>query len=137
MGRRRKPVKCTPGSIWTKAHFLVGVRTNVVTAAYVTGSLAHSGAAPQLPWLLYVTDRHFDIERVLADGVYLSQKNIKAIVDLGAEARIPFRETSVYHSLRTEGGRLWNGELQFFKEHREEFDGDYNERKTWSPPTPA
>lgn len=49
-------------------------------------------------------------------------------MDLGAKARIPFRETSVYHSPRTEGGRLWNGELQFFKEHREEFDGDYDER---------
>lgn len=60
--------KAYTGSIWTKARFLVGVRTNVVTAAYVTGSLAHSGAAPQLPWLLYVTDRYFDIERILADG---------------------------------------------------------------------
>ena len=68
----------------------------------MTGSLAHSGDAPQLPWLLHVTDRYFDIEQVLADGAYLSQKNIKTIADLGAEARIPFRETSVYHSPRTE-----------------------------------
>ena len=94
----------------------------------MTGSLAHSGDAPQLPWLLHVTDRYFDIEQVLADGAYLSQKNIKTIADLGAEARIPFRETSVYHSPRTEGGRLWNGLLQFFKEHRKEYDEDYDGR---------
>ena len=69
----------------------------------MTGSLAYSGDAPQLPWLLYVSDRYFDIERELADGADLSQKNIKAIVDLGAEARIPFSETSVYHSPRDRG----------------------------------
>ena len=120
--------KSSTGTTWTKAHFMTGVRTNVITAAYVTGSLSKSGDSPQLPKLLYATDRHFTIDEVYADGAYLKEENLKAIVDLGARAYIPFRANSVYHSPRTEAGRLWNSLLNHFREHREDFDLHYHQR---------
>ena len=120
--------KAFTGTTWTKSHFLTGVRTNIITAAYVTHSLAKSGDAPQLPKLLYATNRHFDIEQVYADKAYLSGKNLRAIIDLGANAYIPFRSNSVYHSPRTKAGRLWNRLLTDFREHEEEFYAQYHKR---------
>ena len=77
---------------------MVGVKTGVITAAFITDSSADSGDSPQLPGLLYATSRHFDIQEVYADGAYLSGSDIKTIVGLGADAYIPFRENSIYHS---------------------------------------
>ena len=94
----------------------------------MTDSLAHSGDAPQLPGLLHTTAQHFDIQEVYADGAYLSEKNIRLIIGMGAGIHIPHRENSIYHSPRTEGGRLWNGLLQHFREHRREFEADYHLR---------
>ena len=128
-GDKPKAEKRITGTVrGPRAHFLTGVRTNVITAAYVTHSLAKSGDAPQLPKLLYATNRHFDIEQVYADGAYSSGKNLQTVIDLGARAYIPFRSNSVYHSPRTKAGQLWNRLLTDFREREDEFYAQYHKR---------
>lgn len=116
------------GTIWTKAHFMVGVYTNIVTAAYITDSPANSGDSPQLPKLLSITDRHFTIKDVYADGAYQDLDNFKLIADLGANQYIPFEERNVFHSPKSKNGKLWNSLLQYFREHEDDFYAHYHQR---------
>ena len=116
------------GTIWTKAHICIGVRTNIITAAYVTHSLRDSGDAPQLPVLLHITGRHFAITSVYADGAYLSEENILSTIELGATLYTPFSPTSIYHTPYTKLGRCWNESLAFFRDHQDQFLREYHLR---------
>ena len=120
--------KAYTGSTWTKAHFMVGNYTNVITAAFVTPSLANSGDSPQLRKLLAITARHFNIERVQADKAYISGPNLKAIIDEGARAEIPFKKDSIYRNPTAKNGKLWNRLLQYFRENEAEFYQGYHQR---------
>lgn len=120
--------KAYTGSTWSKTHFMIGNHSNVITAAYVTPSLAKSGDSPQLRKLLAITARHFDVERVQADKAYISGKNLQAIIDEGAKAEIPFKKDSIYRNPRAKNGKLWNRLLQYFKEHEDEFYAGYHQR---------
>ena len=120
--------KSYTGSVWTKAHFMIGNKTNVITAALVTPTLANSGDSPQLPKLLAITSRHFNIERVQADKAYISGPNLRAIVDEGARAEIPFKKDSIYRNPTAKNGKLWNRLLQYFRENEDEFYQGYHQR---------
>ena len=120
--------KAFTGSTWTKAHFMTGVNTGVITAALATDSPADSGDSPQLPKLLAITNQHFNIERVYADGAYQDIKAFRAIADIGAQQFIPFEERNIYHSSRTADGRLWNSLLSYYREHQDEFYANYHKR---------
>lgn len=120
--------KSYTGSTWTKAHYMAGNYTNVITAAFVTPTLKKSGDSPQLKKLLAITDQYFNIEGVYADKAYLSGPNLRAIIDRGARARIPFKKDSVYHNPRSKNGKLWNSLLTYFRNNTEEFYKDYHAR---------
>ncbi|MCX6020627.1 MAG: transposase, partial [Chloroflexi bacterium] len=67
---------------WVKAHIMVGVKTNGVSAAVVTGR--DSNDSPHLPGLVTVTGERFKMAEVSADKAYLGQKNLAAITNAGA-----------------------------------------------------
>ena len=120
--------KSYTGSTWTKAHFMVGNHTNAITAAYVTPGVARSGDSPQLPKLLAITSRHFNVESVYADKAYLDGGNLKHIIDEGAKAFIPFKVDSIYRGPKAKHSKLWNKLLQYFREHEDEFYASYHMR---------
>lgn len=84
---------------WVKAHCMVGVKTNVVTAVEILGQ--HAGDSPQLKPLLSATMQRFKPLEVSADMAYLSHGNLYAIARSGAMPLIPFKSNS-----SPQGGRL-------------------------------
>ena len=120
--------KSYTGSTWTKAHFMMGNDTHVITAAHVTPSLADSGDSPQLKKLLAITNQHFNIEAVHADKAYLSGKNLQMIVDQGARAFIEFKSNSVYRDPTAKNAEVWNSLLHYFRTRPDEFYRDYPKR---------
>ena len=107
---------------------MVGNYTNVITAAFVTPSLADSGDSPQFQKLLAITNEHFNIKNVQADKAYLDAENFKAILAEGAKAYIPFKKNSIYHDPTAENGELWNDLLHYFRNHTDEFYQGYHQR---------
>lgn len=114
---------------WIKAHVMVGVRTNVVTAINI--GVENSADSPQLVPLLSATKEQFNVREVLADKAYLSFANQQAIVDAGAAPFIPFKinsvtETKAHHKGGTP--ELWKSLFHYFSFRREEFCRHYNQR---------
>ena len=116
------------GTIWTKAHFSVGVNTLIISAAVVTESLHDSGDITQYPLLLAATNRHFQISTVYADGAYLSEDSIFDAKERGIRLYVPFRKNSVYHDPVTPAGREWNRMLAYFRDHSSDWYQNYNTR---------
>jgi Transposase DDE domain len=77
------------GRVWVKAHAMVGVTTNVVTAIEVTNN--NSADVNYLQPLMHSTAQRFSIGDFCADKAYLSESNLQAIADIGANAFIPFK----------------------------------------------
>jgi hypothetical protein len=79
-------------STWLKAHAMVGVTTNIVTAISVTDS---SGAdSPKLPGLVASTAQRFTLAEVSADKAYLGHGNLAAIEAVGAVPYVPSTPTA-------------------------------------------
>lgn len=106
---------------WLKAHLMVGVKTNVVTSVEVTESNAND--SPHLPQLVNATANHFQIDEVSGDKGYISNKNLAAIVALGAVPYIPFKENTT-----GEGPELWSKLFHFYQFNRQEFLQHYHKR---------
>jgi len=107
---------------WLKLHAMVGCRTNVVTSVEVTDR--RQSDTLQFPALLADTASRFDMGRVMADGAYLSMKNLDTAAAAGAEPFIPFRSDA-------RGGKpspTWNRLFHFFSLHREAFLAVYHQR---------
>ena len=109
------------GRAWVKAHAMMGVTTNVVTAVEVLGKDTNDGV--MLPALMQETAKRFQIGEVCADKAYLSEGNLQVIADAGAKAFIPFKSNSV---ARRPG--VWNNAFHFFNLHRDEFMARYHQR---------
>jgi transposase len=77
---------------WVKAHFMTGVKTNVVTAVEIRDKDA--GDAPMLPGLVKTTREGFEVKEVSADKAYLSQENLNAIVGVGATPYIAVKKST-------------------------------------------
>src|SRR5258708_14849565 len=77
---------------WVKAHFMTGVKTNVVTAVEIKDKDA--GDAPMLPGLGKTTREGFEVKEVSADKAYLSQENLNAIVGAGATPYIAVKKST-------------------------------------------
>jgi len=75
---------------WVKMHLMTGVTTNIVTSVEMTGSAAND--SPYLPRLATTTAKRFDMDEVSADKGYISNKNLQAIVNLGAVPYIPLQD---------------------------------------------
>ena len=121
--RRRRNSKRT---LFVKAHICCGVRSNVVTAVFVTPT--DSGDAPQLPMLVARTAKRFRMKEVLADKAYLAQYNLNAIHEVGAVPFIPMKSNSLLHEGDDNDTKLWNGLYHFFGSHRDDFLSHYHQR---------
>lgn len=107
--------------IWVKAHIMVGVKTNIITAAAITDRDAND--YPQLPGLLETTAKQFKVKEVPADKAYLGQSNLEAIIKAGAEPYIPFKSNSVPGA-----SQLWDRLYGFFMFNRADFLTHYHTR---------
>jgi hypothetical protein len=74
---------------WVKAHMMVGVVTQIVTAVEIHER--HRDDSPLLPALLDSTAKNFQVSEVTADRQYASEMNFQAISARGATAYIPLR----------------------------------------------
>jgi len=106
---------------WVKAHAVVGVKTNVITAIEVTDK--NGGDSPQLQPLINATAQRFKIQDFTADMAYLSEDNLNAIVATGANPLIPFKSNSA-----AARPGIWNRMFHYFNFKREEFLKRYHQR---------
>jgi transposase len=106
---------------WLKAHIMVGTRTNVVTAIEVSG--AYDNDSPMLPALIDASSKHFTMKRVSADKGYLSESNVQAVVDCGAEPFIAPKSNTNYRKLA-----VWNKMLAYYQYRRDDFLRAYHRR---------
>lgn len=114
---------------YLKAHMMVGVRTNIITAIKITDS--NMNDAPELPALLATTRETFNVKEVVADKGYLSNANQLAIMEGGADCFIPFKSNSTpdmrshRHHVAPE---LWKKLFHFFSFKNAEFRARYHAR---------
>ncbi len=106
---------------WVKLHAMVGVKTGIITALEVEDK--YSSDSPRLQPLMHQTAQQFKINDLCADMGYLSEPNLQAIEDIGANAFIPFKS----NSKPTRPG-VWNRAFHYFNLHREEFLARYHQR---------
>ncbi|MGH2773901.1 MAG: transposase [Actinomycetota bacterium] len=77
---------------WIKAHVVVGVRTNIITAIEVTDW--RKGDSTYFDALVRSTAKEFDVGEVSADRAYLSKNNIAVAEELGVTPFIPFKSNT-------------------------------------------
>jgi transposase len=106
---------------WAKLHAVVGVRSLIVTAAYVGDRDASDTV--QLPRLMEITARNFTVREVYADKAYNTKSNQEFIASLGSKGFIPFKEN---HSGK--GGGIWTEQYLRWQNEREEFKKHYHQR---------
>ncbi len=108
-------------ALWLKAHAMVGVKTNVVTAIQVTEGNMHD--SPMFAGLVEATAKTFAVNEVSADKAYISRRNLKSVADAGGMAYIPFKSNNKGVG-PVHWERLWH--LFWFK--RDEFARHYHKR---------
>lgn len=109
---------------WIKAHLMVGVRTNVVTAVEV-GNWRDSDSR-YFPALVGATSEHFDMSEVSADKAYLSRKNLALVEGVGAVPFIPFKSST--KPMLDMQDTPWARMYHMFAYNREEFLRKYHKR---------
>lgn len=102
-------------------HLMTGTTTNIVTSVEMTESASND--SPHLPALARTTAKRFDMDEVSADKGYISNKNLQAIVDLGATPYIPFKVNTT-----GEGPELWPRRYHYYQFNRETFLQHYHKR---------
>jgi transposase len=114
---------------WLKAHVMIGTRTNVITSVEVTDSNVHD--SPVLPALLETSAKRFSMKRVSADKGYLSEANVQAIVDRGAEPFIPPKVNTRFGFIPDASRRklaTWNKMMHYYLYRRDDFLRQYHRR---------
>ncbi|MBK7581130.1 MAG: transposase [Myxococcales bacterium] len=115
--------KETRVKIWIKAHAMIGVKTNIVTAVRVTEGNVND--SPQLvPLLASTVANDFNVAELSADKAYLSNDNLMAIESVGAAPYIPFKS----NSQPTGESEAWRRLYHLFELHREVFLEHYHRR---------
>jgi predicted nucleic acid-binding Zn finger protein len=109
---------------WIKIHIMCGVKTNVVTAVEVTD--AHGGDSPQFPKLVNATSQNFVMRQVSADRAYVSNNNLKAVVDAQAMPYIAFKSSNTGKSHRS--SELFRKMFHFYSYNQERFMQNYHKR---------
>jgi transposase len=109
---------------WVKAHLMVGVRTNVVTAVEVSGWRENDSR--YFPALVGATAANFRMAEVSADKAYLSRKNLAVVEDAGAVPFIPFK-TNTTPMLDLQDSP-WARMYHLFAYNRDEFLTRYHKR---------
>ena len=106
---------------YLKAHAVVGVQTNIVTAIRITDSTVHDVRV--LPDLLAITNARFRMEEVSADKAYLSDAMLKLIESYGAEPYIPFKSNTT-----GKGPARWRRLYSYFILNQPDFKAHYHKR---------
>jgi transposase len=106
---------------WIKAHAMIGVNTNVITAIRVTDG--NGADSPELPALVASTAKRFDMAEVSADKAYLAHRNLDAIEAVGAVPYVPFKLNS-----QGEGPAAWRRMWGLFMYRQPEFLAHYHAR---------
>ncbi len=109
--------------IWLKAHFMCGVKTNIITSVEVTEG---SGSdMKQFEPLVSKTADNFEIGEVSADKAYSSRNNHDLIEEVGGMPFIPFRDKT--RGL-ARGSPMWKKMWHYYNLRREEFLQHYHKR---------
>ena len=112
---------------WIKAHLMCGVKTHVVTSVEVTPT--ETADSPQLPQLVNVTAKTFDINEVSADKAYSSRKNLHAVEAVNGTAYIPFKNRTNGIGSKGDGfDGLWNRMWHYYNFNKEVFLQHYHKR---------
>ncbi|HEX8139419.1 MAG TPA: transposase [Pyrinomonadaceae bacterium] len=109
---------------WIKLHLICGVKTNVVTAVEITDRYA--GDSPYFKQLVERTAQGFVMNEVSADKAYLSNDNLKAVVNHAALPYIPFKVNSRTNDKRH--SPLWRRMFHYFSYNQERFMESYHKR---------
>ena len=114
-------------AFWLKAHVMVGVRTNVVTAVEVTHGREHDGQ--HFRPLLANTAKRFTMKRVSADKAYSAACILQQIESVGAQPLIPFKKNATGTSpYRGCGAEVRKRAFHLYSYRREEFLAHYHQR---------
>jgi transposase len=109
---------------WVKVHLMCGVKTNVVTAVKITDS--HAGDSPVFPQLVETTAQGFAMSQVSADKAYLSNNNLKVVVENHAMPFIPFKANTTGRSDKSSD--LFRRMYHFYSYNQERFMQNYHKR---------
>ncbi|HEX8176637.1 MAG TPA: transposase [Pyrinomonadaceae bacterium] len=109
---------------WIKVHIMCGVKTNIVTAAEVSGP--NAGDSPRLKPLVLATANNFVIDEVSADKAYSSEDNLKLIQSKSAMPYIDFRSNATDRNRRS--GSTWKRMYNFYQYNQEWFYEHYHKR---------
>jgi transposase len=107
---------------YLKLHAMVGTKTNVVAAVYVSDRDTHD--SPVLPALMASAAPHFNVEQVSADKGYSSHSNVETIVSYGAAAFVAFTANANGNGKSA----IYNKLFHYFQMNREEFLTQYHRR---------
>ena len=110
---------------WVKAHLMVGVITNVVTAVEISGW--RDNDTRYFPQLVNRTADNFTLAEVSADKAYLSRKNLAVVEDVGAIPFVPFKTTTKPMLPYTQDN-AWARMYHRFAYEREDFLARYHKR---------
>jgi transposase len=106
---------------WVKVHLMVGVKTNVVTAAVIGDKDAND--CPMLPPLVNATAKNFTVRECSADNGFCSRENAEAVAAVGGTPFIPYKK-----NVGPDGGGMWEKMYRRFQYRREEFLNHYHKR---------
>ncbi len=107
---------------WIKLHITAGTNTHVITAVEISGW--NAADTNYFKPLIESTAKHFQIAEVSADKAYLSHANFDAIANVGAQAFIPFKSTSV----TPKGESRWAKAYFYYMLNRESYLQHYHRR---------
>lgn len=108
---------------WQKVHLICGVKTNIVTAVEITNRFA--GDSPQFKGLVDKTALQFNISEVSGDKAYLSEKNLKIVLDYGGMPYIQFKNNS---GETPSSGTVWKNMYHYYSLNQERFLEHYHKR---------
>lgn len=107
-----------------KAHVISGVKTNIITFIVVTdGYVADTKI---LETLIRNTAENFEMDEVVADKGYISERNLQIIFKNGAIPFIPFKRDM--KNANKHRSIIWQTMFRFFQEHKEEYMKHYHQR---------
>ena len=106
---------------WVKVHIMIGVKTNIVTAAEIRER--NSNDSPLLPVLLDSARKQFEIKELSADKQYASVDNFNALSAAGVTPFIAFRA-----GITGRTGGSFQRAFHYFCLHRDTFMAHYHKR---------
>jgi transposase len=107
--------------VWVKAHFVTGVKTNIVPAVFI--GLRDAPDSPQFPGLTHKTAENFTIDEMSADKAYAAQANFEAVEAHGGKF-FPMFKSSATGGI----GGAYQKAFHYFALHQEEYLKRYHLR---------